>query len=95
MTVPKTIEKYAREYAKTKSQKDYQKVVDWLNKYTDADGVDIGEISIVSKPTGDKQFEAGEYCEQWSVGYEGDSFEGYYYHKMRENDNYLKYTYFC
>lgn len=95
MTVPKTIEKYAREYAKTKSQKAYQKVVDWLNKYTDADGVDIGEISIVSKPTGDKQFEAGEYCEQWSVGYEGDSFEGYYYHKMRENDNYLKYTYFC
>lgn len=95
MTVPKTIEKYAREYAKTKSQKAYQKVVDWLNKYTDADGVDIGEISIVSKPTGDKQFEAGEYCDQWSVGYEGDSFEGYYYHKMRENDNYLKYTYFC
>lgn len=32
MTVPKTIEKYAREYAKTKSQKAYQKVVDWLNK---------------------------------------------------------------
>ena len=25
----------------------------------------------------------------------GDSFEGYYYHKMRENDNYVKYTYFC
>ena len=95
MTVPRTIEKYAREYEKTKSQKDYQKVVDWLNKYTDADGVDIGEISIVSKPTGDKQFEDGEYCEQWSVGFEGDSFEGYYYHKMRENDNYLKYTYFC
>lgn len=95
MTVPKTIEKYAREYVETKSQKAYQKVVDWLNKYTDADGVDIGEISIVSKPTGDKQFENGEYCEQRSVGCEGDSFEGYYYHKMRENDNYLKYTYFC
>ena len=95
MTVPKTIEKYAREYVETKSQKAYQKVVDWLNKYTDADGVDIGEISIVSKPTGDKQFEDGEYCVQWSVGYEGDSFEGYYYHKMRENDNYLKYTYCC
>lgn len=95
MTVPKTIEKYAREYAKTKSQKAYQKVVDWLNKYTDANDVDIGEISIVSKPIGDKQFKDDEYCEQWSVGYEGDSFEGYYYHKMRENDNYLKYTYFC
>ena len=27
--------------------------------------------------------------------FEGDSFEGYYYHKMRENDNYVKYTYFC
>ena len=95
MTVPKTIEKYAREYTKTKSQKAYQKVVDWLNKYTYSDDVDIGEISIVSKPTGDKQFEYGEYCEQWSVGYEGDSFEGYYYHKMRENDNYLKYEYCC
>ena len=35
MTVPRTIEKYAREYEKTKSQKAYQKVVDWLNKYTD------------------------------------------------------------
>ena len=67
MTVPRTIEKYAREYEKTKSQKAYQKVVDWLNKYTDADGVDIGEISIVSKPTGDKQFEDGEYCEQGIV----------------------------
>lgn len=42
-----------------------------------------------------QEFEDGEYCEQWSVGFEGDSFEGYYYHKMRENDNYVKYTYFC
>lgn len=59
---------------KPKSRKAYQKVVDWLNKYTDADEVDIGEISIVSKPTGDKQFEDGEYCEQWSVGYKGDNY---------------------
>lgn len=29
------------------------------------------------------------------LDFEGDSFEGYYYHKMRENDNYVKYTYFC
>ena len=53
MTVPKkTIEKkYAREYVKKQNlkKKPIRKVVDWLNKYTDADGVDIGEISIVIK----------------------------------------------
>lgn len=49
MTVPKTIEKHAREYVETKSQKAYQKVVDWLNNYTDAD--------LIEDKKYDKRFE--------------------------------------
>lgn len=95
MTVPKTIEKYARDYVETKSKTSYEKVINWLQKYTAADDIYIGEIYVVSSPSGDKQFKDGEYCKQWSVGYEGDSFQGYYYHKMRESEDFLKYAYDC
>lgn len=44
--------------------------------------------------SGDKEENQNmSYCLQWSIGYEGDSFQGYYYHKMRESDKWLGYSY--
>lgn len=34
----------------------------------------------------------GEYCDQWSVGESGDSFEGYYYYPT-ENGEYFYFQY--
>ena len=93
MTVPKTIEKYARDYVKTKSEKSLSKVINWLTKYTDINEEEIEDIFIVDKPEGKQQCDGSEYCLQWSVGYDGDSFQGYYYHKMRESNDWLGYSY--
>lgn len=92
-TVPKTIEKYAIDYVDTKNQKSLDKVIRWLTKYTDIDESEIDDIFIAEKPKGNKQADGTEYCLQWSIGYDGDSFQGYYYHKMRESDKWLGYSY--
>lgn len=93
ITVPKTIERYAVDYVNTKNQKSLNKVIRWLTKYTDIDESEIGDIFIANNPSGNRQNDGTEYCLQWSIGYEGDSFQGYYYHKMRESDKWLGYSY--
>lgn len=95
MKVPKTIEQATRRYVNSHSEKDRNKILKWLTKNGKLEEGDIGEISIVDKPTGDKQLEDGEYCRQWSIGYDGDSFQGYYYHQFKESPQYLKYEYEC
>lgn len=64
-----------------------------MTKYTDAEESEIGDIFITDKPGGRPQCDGTEYCLQWSVGYDGDSFQGYYYHKMRESDKWLGYPF--
>jgi hypothetical protein len=95
MKVPKTIEQATRRYVVNHSEKDRSKILKWLTKHGELEEGDIGAISIVDTPKGDKQLEDGEYCCQWSVGYEGDSFQGYYYHQFKESSQYLKYEYEC
>ena len=89
ITVPKTIEKYARDYMNTTNKESFEKVIKWLTKYTDICEEEIEDIFIVNKPCGNRQDistnDGSEYCLQWSVGCDGDSFQGYYYHKMRES----------
>ena len=64
------------------------------------DGVDISDkIEIVDKPVGDKQNEdCGVFTEvwvnQWSVGTEGDSFEGFIYGRFAK-EKWLKIPYTC
>lgn len=93
ITVPKTVEKYAIDYVNTKNEKSLAKVINWLTKYIDADESEICDIFIADKPRGKPQCDGTEYCLQWSVGYDGDSFQGYYYHKMRELDKWLGYPF--
>lgn len=64
-----------------------------MTKYTDAEESEIGDIFVTDKPRGKPQCDGTEYCLQWSVGYDGDSFQGYYYHKMRESDKWLGYLF--
>ncbi len=97
ITVPKTVEKYARDYVETKNKQSLNKVIKWLVKYTDIFEEEIEDIFIVKQPSGKRQNistnDGSEYCLQWSVGYDGDSFQGYYYHKMRESEDWLGYSY--
>lgn len=93
MTVPKTIENHAINYINTKNQKSFDKVIRWLTKYNDIDELEIEDIFITEKPKGNKQSDGTEYCLQWPIDCEGDSFKGYYYHKMRESDKWLGYSY--
>ncbi len=97
ITVPKTVEKYARDYVSTKNKKSFDKVIKWLTKYSDINEEEIEDIFIVNKPSGERQnisaHDGSEYCLQWSIGYDGDSFQGYYYHKMRESEDWLGYSY--
>ena len=97
MRIPKEIAKKVSEYQITqkKAESLYKEVVEYLKENTDADAVDIEDIFISDKPTGKKQSEDGEYCEQHEVGYSGDSFYGKYYHKIDESDKYLGYHYSC
>lgn len=52
-----------------------------------------GNITIVEEPTGKHQGE-GQYCNQHSVGWTGDSFEGVYYFPI-EDGRYLAIEYSC
>lgn len=67
----------------------------------DAGSVDWNEWEIVKEPNGAKQKETefGRsikhiWVDQWSVGTEGDSFEGYIYVQLKKN-KYLKFRYAC
>ncbi len=58
-----------------------------------------GILEIVEEPTGDDQDSEDEFfqkifVEQWSDGWEGDSFAGYIYGKFDEN-KWLKVPYYC
>jgi hypothetical protein len=67
----------------------------------DANPTEWHEWEIVSEPSGKKQNESefGRsikfiWVDQWSVGTEGDSFEGYIEVQLKEN-KYLKFRYSC
>lgn len=67
----------------------------------DAGSVSWDEWEIVKEPNGHKQKETefGRqikhiWVDQWSVGMEGDSFEGYIWVQLKEN-KYLKFRYAC
>ena len=94
MKVPKSIEKVTRRYVESNSDTDRAKILKWITKHDDLEEYDIGEISIVNHPTGKLQ-EYDEYCNQWPVGYDGDSFQGYYYHQFKDSSQFLKYEYEC
>lgn len=51
------------------------------------------DMEIVSEPTGEYQGE-GQYCDQYTVGWSGDSFEGTYYIPT-EDGRYLAIGYSC
>lgn len=58
-----------------------------------------GKLEIVDNPTGANQDETDKYfkeifVEQWSTGWEGDSFSGYIYGKIDDN-KWLKVPYYC
>lgn len=58
-----------------------------------------GKLEIVEKPTGTNQQEGhgmfkSVFVDQWNVGMEGDSFEGYIYGKIGKN-KWLKIPYEC
>ena len=70
---------------------DFKKLLDFAAVTT--------KLEIVSKPDGDNQHEScGVFTEvwvdQWSVGMEGDSFEGFIYGKFA-NMEWLKIPYSC
>ena len=96
MKIPKEIADKAQEYQETNSRAIalYKEVVDWLNANTGSDGVWVGDLEIVDKPSGENQGE-DEYCDQSECGYSGDSFYGTYYHKIEGSDKYLAYNYEC
>lgn len=67
----------------------------------DAGSVSWDEWEIVKEPNGTKQKETEFglsikhiWVDQWSVGTEGDSFEGYIYVQLKKN-KYLKFRYAC
>nr|DAI56156.1 MAG TPA: hypothetical protein [Caudoviricetes sp.] len=53
----------------------------------------VTDMAIVDEPTGEHQGE-GQYCNQSSVGWSGDSFEGTYYFPV-EDGRYLAIEYSC
>lgn len=96
MKVPKEIAEKARAYQEATKVADqaFEEVCAWLNENTDADGVYINDLFIVDTPTGKEQDE-GEYCDQHSVGWCEDSYEGKYYHPIEGSHEYLGYHYEC
>ena len=93
--MPKEIAYKVTEYqiAQRKAEQLWKEVTKWLNENTDADSVIIDEIYITDKPTGEKQTEDGEYCDQYEYGDSGDSFYGEYYHEIEDSDKYFGYHY--
>lgn len=72
-----------------------------INLIKDASPTEWHEWEIVKEPCGDKQAENGFgreikciWVDQWSVGTEGDSFEGYICVRLKKN-KYLKFRYSC
>lgn len=96
MKIPQKIADKVSEYQvlQQKSKELWGEVTDWLNEWG-ADGVDIEDIYITEKPTGRKQTDDGEYCEQREWGDSGDSFYGEYYHQIEGSDKYVGYHYSC
>lgn len=97
MKIPKEIADKAAEYqtAQRKADNMWREVMEWLNENTDTEGVFVSDIYIADKPTGEKQSEDGEYCNQCQYGEGGDSFHGEYYHAIEGSDKYLGYHYEC
>lgn len=97
MKIPKEIVDKVSEYqiAQKKAEELYREVTEWLNENTDADYVYIDSVYISDKPTGRKQAEDGEYCEQHEYGDSGDSFYGEYYHQIEGSKKYVGYHYSC
>ena len=93
MRVPKEIADKVEIYQA--GQKAFTEVVEWLRENTEADAVNINDLFIADNPTGRKQIEDGEYCEQHSYGYCEDSFYGNYYHAIDGTTKYLGYSYDC
>jgi len=82
-TLIKSIGKYANRHFKN------------LLDYCDV----TGKIEVVDKPYGSNQNEKygcfkEVWVHQWSVGWEGDSFEGYIYAKF-DSDKWIKVPYSC
>lgn len=96
MNVPKEIADRAKIYEEAQkiATEAFKDVAAWLRENTGADGVFIEDLFVTNEPAGDDQGE-GEFCDQWSVGYCGDSFEGKYYHPVEGSDLYLGYSYSC
>ena len=96
MEVPKVILDRARIYQEAKKIADeaLKDVVTWLRENTGADDVYIEDVFVTVEPAGREQGE-GEYCDQWEVGYTGDSFNGNYYHPVEGGGTYLGYSYSC
>lgn len=97
MKVPKEIADKAKayQYAMEVANKAFEEVVEWLNENTDgASGVYIDNLFVTNTPTGKLQ-NGDEYCDQSSVGYCGDSYEGNYYHPIEGSDLFLGYGYEC
>ena len=96
MNVPKEIAEKAKQYqeAMNVANKAFEEVTEWLKNNTEADGVFINSLFVVDKPTGKKQGD-GEYCEQHSIGFDGDCFYGNYYHPIEGSTQYLGYAYDC
>jgi hypothetical protein len=76
----------------------YRHLISYLK---DASVTEWSEFEIVREPLGDEQkvTEYGrsikkEWVEQWSVGTEGDSFEGYIYLELKLG-RYLKFRFSC
>lgn len=81
------------EVAHQRAERLFNEVIKWLND-AGADGVSITSIFLAEEPNGEDQGD-GEYCDQYSVGDSGDSFEGNYYHQIEESDKYIGYGYWC
>lgn len=96
MNVPKEIADKAKAYqdAMAVANKAYEEVVEWLQNNTEADSVYIDDLFVVDKPTGKEQND-GEYCDQHSTGWSGDSFAGKYYHPIEGSNEYMGYHYEC
>lgn len=97
MKIPKEIADKVQEYQilNGKAQCLWNEVMEWLNENTNSDGVDIEDIFITDKPTGEKQNADGEYCEQHTLGIIEDSFYGKYYHQIEGSDKYVGYDFSC
>lgn len=93
MTIPKEI------VDKMKQVNSLMDEIDkWLDENIDLDGSKhnyrrwmTGEYKnqewyqFTDKASGEEQND-GEYCDQWSVGESGDSFEGYYYYPTEDGE---------